>query len=153
MTLHAGFQFGWNVHTLAYALMCLVVASGVVGTVLYLRYPAQMSAQSCRHQTASRCSPKSPTSTASAAPARDGASAANFRTSLMSARDRTVLGGSAFALLAGRDRSRVVLPSPTAGGIAPAAAAAEPVAARLLDWLGAGSRATPMANARARSRT
>ena len=29
-TLHTGFQFGWNVHTLAYALMMLVILSGRV---------------------------------------------------------------------------------------------------------------------------
>ena len=38
-TLHTGFQFGWNLHTLAYALMVLVIASGVVGLVVYARYP------------------------------------------------------------------------------------------------------------------
>jgi hypothetical protein len=38
-TLHTGFQFGWNLHTLAYALMVLVIASGVVGILVYARYP------------------------------------------------------------------------------------------------------------------
>lgn len=38
-TLHAGFQFGWNVHTLAYSLMCIVILSGVVGVIIYVRYP------------------------------------------------------------------------------------------------------------------
>ena len=42
-TLHAGFQFGWNVHTLAYALTVLVVVSGVWGVVMYLRHPGLMS--------------------------------------------------------------------------------------------------------------
>ena len=41
--LHAGFQFGWNVHTLAFALMVLVIASGLYGVVIYLRYPERMS--------------------------------------------------------------------------------------------------------------
>ena len=30
-TLHTGFHFSWNVHTLAYGLMMLVIASGAVG--------------------------------------------------------------------------------------------------------------------------
>jgi hypothetical protein len=38
-TLHTGFQFGWNLHTLAYALMVLVIASGVLGIVVYTRFP------------------------------------------------------------------------------------------------------------------
>lgn len=43
VTLHAGFQFGWNVHTLAYALMILVIASGVFGIVAYATLPAALS--------------------------------------------------------------------------------------------------------------
>lgn len=42
-TLHTGFQFGWNVHTLAYGLMVAVIASGVWGVGVYLRNPGLMS--------------------------------------------------------------------------------------------------------------
>lgn len=42
-TLHAGFQVGWNVHTLAYVLTLLVVASGFYGVFLYLRVPRAMT--------------------------------------------------------------------------------------------------------------
>jgi hypothetical protein len=42
-TLHTGFQFGWNVHTLAYVLMMLVIASGAFGVYTYVRYPALMT--------------------------------------------------------------------------------------------------------------
>ena len=42
-TLHTGFQFGWNVHTLAYALMVLVIASGVYGVAVYATLPQALS--------------------------------------------------------------------------------------------------------------
>jgi hypothetical protein len=40
VTLHTGFQVGWNIHTLAYALMILVIASGIFGIYAYARYPS-----------------------------------------------------------------------------------------------------------------
>jgi hypothetical protein len=43
-TLHTGFQLGWNVHTLAYVLMLLVIASGVFGIAAYATLPAALSA-------------------------------------------------------------------------------------------------------------
>lgn len=42
-TLHTGFQFGLNVHTLAYALMMVVILSGVVGTCFYAALPTALS--------------------------------------------------------------------------------------------------------------
>jgi hypothetical protein len=44
VTLHTGFQLGWNVHTLAYVLMLLVVGSGFYGVFAYLRVPRAMTA-------------------------------------------------------------------------------------------------------------
>ncbi len=108
VTLHTGFQFGWNVHTFAYALMCLVVASGLFGVFAYLRYPHALSdnrgnltREQMLEELASlddRCM-----RTATRIPGE-------FADVLISNRDRTAIGGSAFALLAGRDSSRVVLP-------------------------------------------
>jgi hypothetical protein len=43
-TLHAGFHFGWNVHTLAYALMVFVIVSGMFGAAAYAILPEQLSA-------------------------------------------------------------------------------------------------------------
>ncbi|HEY1076622.1 MAG TPA: hypothetical protein VGE51_08020 [Fontimonas sp.] len=43
-TLHTGFQLGWNVHTLAYALMVLVIVSGIYGIVAYSVLPRQVTA-------------------------------------------------------------------------------------------------------------
>ncbi|MBU3695077.1 MAG: hypothetical protein FGM40_09700 [Rhodocyclaceae bacterium] len=42
-TLHTGFQFGINVHTLAYTLMVLVILSGIWGVSVYMRNPSLMS--------------------------------------------------------------------------------------------------------------
>ena len=43
-SLHCAFEFGWNIHTLAYVLMMLVIASGFFGIYAYLRYPEHMTA-------------------------------------------------------------------------------------------------------------
>ena len=42
-TLHNAAQVGWNVHTLAYVLMCIVIISGGVGIYTYLKYPRLLS--------------------------------------------------------------------------------------------------------------
>ena len=42
-TLHTGFQLGWNVHTLAYALMMIVIISGIWGVVNYSTIPMALS--------------------------------------------------------------------------------------------------------------
>lgn len=42
-TLHTGFQLGWNVHTLAYALMMLVILSGMFGIWAYATLPSALS--------------------------------------------------------------------------------------------------------------
>jgi hypothetical protein len=43
-TLHTGFKFGWNVHTLAYGLMMLVIASGGFGVWAYATLPRALHA-------------------------------------------------------------------------------------------------------------
>jgi len=43
-TLHTGFQIGWNVHTLAYVLMLLVIATGIYGVIVYATLPSSLSA-------------------------------------------------------------------------------------------------------------
>lgn len=43
-TLHTGFQLGWNVHTLAYVLMMIVIISGIYGITVYATLPQKISA-------------------------------------------------------------------------------------------------------------
>ena len=42
-TLHTGFQLGWNVHTLAWVLMMLVIISGIYGISVYAILPQGLS--------------------------------------------------------------------------------------------------------------
>ncbi len=42
-TLHTGFRFHWNEHTLAFALMVVVIVSGIFGAYAFVRYPALMT--------------------------------------------------------------------------------------------------------------
>lgn len=51
-TLHTGFQFGWNVHTLAYVLMMVVIISGAFGIFFYATVPARMSDNRAEKSTA-----------------------------------------------------------------------------------------------------
>jgi hypothetical protein len=41
--LHSAFEFGWNVHSIAYALLCVVVASGLLGVAFYALVPTAMT--------------------------------------------------------------------------------------------------------------
>jgi len=129
-TLHAGFQFGWNVHTLAYALMCAVIATGIVGITLYARYPERMSANRqgrTREQLVDEIADLDAKAmrVAQALPAE-------FGEAVRSSRDRLALGGGPLTLLGGRDRSRVVLPG-KGGASAPVANGRQ---SALLAWLG-----------------
>ena len=41
--MHAGFHFGWDVHTLAFVLLVIVVLSGLGGLALYLTVPPMLT--------------------------------------------------------------------------------------------------------------
>ncbi|MGB2832694.1 MAG: hypothetical protein WBC07_07045 [Methylotenera sp.] len=43
VTLHSGFHFGLNIHTLAYGLLLVVVVSGFFGNYAYMIYPRLMT--------------------------------------------------------------------------------------------------------------
>ncbi len=106
-TLHTGFQFGWNIHTLAYFLMCLVIFSGFFGVWAYRVYPAGRNdlknSQSLDDLFLSL-------EEMDAQMARLSAQAGNeVRGLVNSAIERTVIGGGYLDQLLGRDKSKVVI--------------------------------------------
>jgi len=101
-TLHAGFQFGLNLHTLAYGLMLAVVVSGIFGIVMYVRIPnlrnenlAGLSLSQLVDQTADLSE-----RTRQAA----GQLPDDITQALVEAQESVRLGGSARRILAGHDR-------------------------------------------------
>jgi hypothetical protein len=102
-TLHCALQFGFNVHTLAYVLMCIVIVSGIVGVYTYLAHPqaitenrsggarAQLFAELFELNRQSR--------------ALGDACEPAVAMAVTSSVERTAIGGSAWAQLLGLDRS------------------------------------------------
>lgn len=129
-TLHTGFQFGQNLHTLCYVLMLIVIGSGVFGTIVYVRYPRLMSANRAGSKPDVLIEDindldKRSLRIVSEMPRR-------FRDVMRSNRQGTLIGGSARAILGGQDLSTINLP--VAGNGFQQAPNPEQVA--LLRWLG-----------------
>ena len=100
-TLHTGFQFGWNVHTLAYALMFIVILSGVFGTVAYARLPRLVAANRRRQTLKTMVSEISSLDRE----ARQAAMTLDDKVNalVVAATERLQLGGSLWRLLSGRE--------------------------------------------------
>jgi hypothetical protein len=102
-TLHTGFSFGLNIHTLAYTLMMLVIASGAFGVFAYVRYPTIMTQNrrgTTLAQLLSRIAALDGEAKQLAMALPDDISAAVTR-----AITETRIGGSAWRQLSGRDPS------------------------------------------------
>ena len=115
-TLHCGLQFGVNIHTLAYALMCLVVLSGCWGVYAYLRYPSLIARErgaTSREELLKRLAEADNQALSLAA-----ALGFEVRELIADAIARTRLGGSIWAQLSGRDLSMLLLEPATASGMA-----------------------------------
>jgi len=102
-TLHCAFRFHWNVHTLAYALMCAVVLSGVFGVFVYMYCP-RLSAENRRGGARSELFAELVELNKRG---RDiaGRCDANVNAAVKSAIERTAIGGKAAVQLFGIDRS------------------------------------------------
>lgn len=108
-TLHAGFELRANIHGAAYILMCLVIATGLIGVYAYRRSPSLI-------RQGLDVNPPDQWLQEIAALDRRCVSAVqglgeDIQTAVRSAVERTVVVGSWWRLLFGRDKSRVVLPS------------------------------------------
>ncbi|MBM3531467.1 MAG: hypothetical protein FJX60_00335 [Alphaproteobacteria bacterium] len=123
-TLHTGFQFGWNVHTLAYGLMLLVIASGIFGTVAYARLPRLVADNRGRRTLEAMVAEISSLDRE----ARQAAMALDDKVNAMvfAASEKLQLGGSLWRILSGREpacRTSACIAHleslPTKGGIGP----------------------------------
>lgn len=102
-TLHCAAQFGMNVHTLAYALMCLVIVSGIFGVYSYLSHP-QALAETRAGGTRARLFAELFELNRQARALADKCDV-TVRLAVQSSIERTAVGGGAFTQLLGRDRS------------------------------------------------
>lgn len=115
-SLHCGFHFGRNIHTVAYVLMCLVVASGCWGVYAYLRYPAllvRVRGNSSRDQLLRQIAEFDQQALSLAASLN-----AILREFVIDAIRRTRIGGGLWAQLRARDESMLLLSPPLNPGVA-----------------------------------
>ena len=116
-TLHCAGHFGWNVHTLAYLLMTIVIGSGLVGLYLYLRNPVLGSDIRAGGSRAILFTELFELDDQ----ARELAKGCDPVTGMLvrSSIERTTIGGSAFAQLFGLDRSQLLRSDTNAPEAAP----------------------------------
>jgi hypothetical protein len=126
--LHAGFQLGVNVHSLAFVLMMLVVLSGMYGVFIYMKYPQRISANRSSLSRPELFDQLEDIDSRSNRVALDLPPA--FATLVQSGATRTALGRSLWQRLRNQDNSTITLPGDDQGN---AVSNAGQEAA--LDWL------------------
>lgn len=104
-TLHCAARFGWNVHTLAYVLMCGVVGSGLVGMYMYMTHPRSIADSHAGSSRASMFAEVFKLDSQCRELARKCDPAVSI--AVKSCIERTVVGGGVLDQLTGRDRSLV----------------------------------------------
>jgi hypothetical protein len=117
-TLHCALQFGWNVHTLAYVLMCIVIVSGMCGLYLYTSTPRVMSDNREGHPRSRLFAELYELDGRARDLARRCEAAIN--TAVRSSIERTAIGGGVYRQLLGGDKSLMMRGSGPAGDQAPA---------------------------------
>lgn len=124
--LHAGFQFGWNIHTLAFVLMTLVIASGLYGVFIYMKNPRRLSENrdgASRSELLDELTDIDRRSRRAASELPD-----EYREFVLSGIQRTELGSTLWQRLRNADRSRIQLPHA-------AKTVANPGQEAAMDWL------------------
>ena len=110
-TLHCAGQFGWNVHTLAYVLTVLVITSGLFGLYQYRHLPRRI-ADNADDRTRQEWLEQAEELDRRILAVVSGCDA-SLHAMVLSALDRTRIGGSVLAQLSARDLSTVAV---TSGG-------------------------------------
>ncbi len=126
--LHSGFQFGLNVHTLAFVLMLLVILSGLYGVFVYSTYPRKMSENRGNANRAELLEQLNDIDNRSRRIAETLSE--DYVELVASGISRTQLGSSLWSRIRARDESQIVL---SQGGDSKIVANAGQEAA--LDWL------------------
>ncbi|MEL7184865.1 MAG: hypothetical protein AAFN50_00345 [Pseudomonadota bacterium] len=125
--LHSGFQYGWNVHTLALVLMLVVVISGAYGVFVYLKYPQRISENRGGVSNSELLMQLEDLDKRSVRAARD--LPPEYAEFVDSGIRRTQLGATLWQRLRNDDQSRIVLPGGDPAGVTNAGQEAA------LDWL------------------
>lgn len=108
-TLHSAGQLGWNVHSLAYVLMCLVIFSGFYGIYTYINFPQEITANRSGSSTARLFAELFSLDKRGRELGAKGPEDINV--AVRSAIERTAIGGGIYAQLLGKDQSRFIRPS------------------------------------------
>lgn len=113
-TLHSTGELGWNVHSLAYVLMCIVIFSGFYGVFLYRTLPVKIAANLAGrgrddiYRQIAELDRRVERLSGSAVP--------DVQTAVTSAVERTSVLPDAYQLFTGKDSSKVMLPGEGGAG-------------------------------------
>ncbi|RBP47136.1 hypothetical protein [Arenicella xantha] len=112
-SLHSGWQFGYNIHTLAYVLMVAVILSGFYGLYAYVRYPSRMSENRAGDTLANLLKKVEKLDKR----ALKEASTTDLRALIANTIEGTHIGGSVWQQLAAKDNSTVRIPAALNSGV------------------------------------